>query len=64
MAGGRWFEARELEKMIERPLPAYGRVEGLEAKFQQTVSKRGAVEAILFCVHFLFALFREFPRLP
>lgn len=46
MARGRWFESRELQALVERPVPGYKRVVALETTFQQTLRERGATEAI------------------
>jgi cytosine/adenosine deaminase-related metal-dependent hydrolase len=46
MARGRWFEARELQALVEKPVPGYQRVVALEARFQETLTARGAKAAI------------------
>lgn len=46
MAVGRWFEARDLKAMIEKPVPAYQKVISLAAIFQKTLDSRGAKAAI------------------
>ena len=46
MARGRWFEARELQELVEKPVPGYQRVMALEARFQETLKVSGAQAAI------------------
>ena len=46
MAGGRWFDARELQALVEKPVAGYDRVMLLEARFQETLKARGALAAI------------------
>lgn len=43
---GRWFESRELQVLVEKPVPGYKRIVGLEAAFQRTLSERGVAEAV------------------
>jgi tetratricopeptide (TPR) repeat protein len=43
---GRWFESRELQTLVEKPVPGYKQLVALEAAFQHTLSERGAAEAI------------------
>ena len=53
MVRGHWFESRELQALVERPVPGYKRVVALETTFQQTLRERGAKEAIHgFKIHF------------
>jgi len=46
MVRGRWFESRELQTLIEKPVPGYKQIVVLEAVFQRTLSERGAADAI------------------
>jgi Amidohydrolase family len=46
MVRGRWFESRELQTLVEKPVPGYKQLVALEAAFQHTLSERGAAEAI------------------
>lgn len=46
MARGRWFEARELQAWVEKPVAGYDRVMLLENRFQETLKARGALAAI------------------
>jgi hypothetical protein len=46
MVRGRWFESRELQVLVEKPVPRYKQVVAREATFQHTLSERGAAEAI------------------
>lgn len=43
---GRWFDRRQLDTMVQEPVPGYRRIMVLEAAFQQDVRSRGAAEAI------------------
>jgi len=46
MVRGRWFERRELQTLVEKPVPGYKQIVALEAVFQHSLSERGAAEAI------------------
>ena len=46
MVRGRWFESRELQTLVGKPVPGYKQIVALEAVFQHTLSERGAAEAI------------------
>jgi len=46
MVRGRWFESRELQTLVEEPVPGYKQIVALEAVFQHTLSERGAAEAV------------------
>jgi hypothetical protein len=46
MVRGRWFESRELQALVEQPVPGYKRIVALGSAFQHTLSERGATEAI------------------
>jgi tetratricopeptide (TPR) repeat protein len=46
MVRGRWLDSRELQSLVEKPVPGYKQLVALEAAFQQTLSERGAAEAI------------------
>jgi len=46
MVRGRWFESRELQVLVERPVPGYKQLVALDAAFQRTLSEGGAAEAI------------------
>jgi tetratricopeptide (TPR) repeat protein len=46
MVRGRWFESRELQILVVKPVPGYKQLVALEAAFQHTLSERGAAEAI------------------
>ncbi|MGI9102943.1 MAG: amidohydrolase family protein [Terriglobales bacterium] len=46
MAAGRWFTARELRALAERPVPGYQRILALEARFEEALQASGALAAI------------------
>jgi tetratricopeptide (TPR) repeat protein len=46
MVRGRWIESRELQALVEKPVPVYNRIAALETTFQHTLSERGATKAI------------------
>jgi imidazolonepropionase-like amidohydrolase len=46
MVRGRWFESRELQALVEQPVPGYKRIVALGSAFQHTLGERGATEAI------------------
>jgi tetratricopeptide (TPR) repeat protein len=46
MVRGRWFESRELQALVEAPVPGYQRIMAMETAFQRILSERGATEAI------------------
>ncbi|MGC2792444.1 MAG: amidohydrolase family protein, partial [Candidatus Sulfotelmatobacter sp.] len=46
MVRGHWFESRELQGLVERPVPGYKRIVALGSAFQHTLGERGATEAI------------------
>jgi len=46
MVRGRWFESRELQNLIEEPVPGYKQVTAWEKEFQHMLRERGATEAI------------------
>lgn len=46
MVRGRWFESRELQALVEQPVPGYKRIVALGSLFQHTLGERGATEAI------------------
>jgi len=46
MVRGRWFERNELNALAQRPVPGYQSVMALETEFEDTLSKRGAQQAV------------------
>jgi tetratricopeptide (TPR) repeat protein len=46
MVRGRWFERSELNALAQHPVPGYQRVMALETDFEDTLSKRGAQQAV------------------
>ena len=46
MVRGRWFESRELQALVEQPVPSYKRIVALGRAFQYTLNEHGATEAV------------------
>jgi predicted Zn-dependent protease len=46
MVHGRWFEGRKLKALVGESVPGYKRIVALETMFEQTLSQRGATEAV------------------
>jgi hypothetical protein len=46
MVRGRWFERSELYALVQRPVPEYKRIMALKAKFENTLNKEGAQQAV------------------